>query len=335
MLKTWNGIKQVIKIDKKSTQNINCIRDGNLYSHDFKQMAKIFNNHFSQVGQKLEKNIRPTNKRYDDYLNERVQNYIIEPTNNDKVLSVIKQFKNGKATGLNSLNTIFLKKCAERLSEPLELLFNMSFSNGIFPESLKLANIIPIHKKDGKTFVNNYRPISLISNIAEIMEKLIYQRMYLFLERNNIIYHNQFGFRYNHSTEHALIALTQEVQDACDKDALACGVLLDVQQAFDSVNHDILLSKVEYYGVRNIPKDWFSSCLNNRTQFVSRNTERSSNTLVTYGAPQGSVLGPLLFLLFIDDMHKAIANGTLRHFADDTNLLTVSKSIKKINRSKL
>ena len=102
-----------------------------------------------------------------------------------------------------------MKKCAERLSEPLELLFNMSFSNGIFPESLKRANIIPIHKKGDKTFVNNYRPISMISSIAEIMEKLIYQRMYLFLERNNIIYHNQFGFRYNHSTEHALIALTQ------------------------------------------------------------------------------------------------------------------------------
>ena len=97
----------------------------------------------------------------------------------------------------------------------------MSFSNGIFPESLKLANIIPIHKKDDKTFVNNYRPISLISNIDKIMEKLIYQRLYLFLEHNSIIYHNQSGFRFNDSTEHALIALTQEIQDACDKDAFA------------------------------------------------------------------------------------------------------------------
>ena len=123
MLKTWNGIKQVINIDKKSTQKINCIRDGNFYIHDAKQIAKMFNNHFSQVGQKLEKSIRPTKKKYDDYLNERVENsFIIEPTNNDKVLSVIKQFKNGKATGPNSLNIIFLK-----LGEPLALLFNMSF----------------------------------------------------------------------------------------------------------------------------------------------------------------------------------------------------------------
>ena len=111
-------------------------------------MTEMFNNHFSQVGQKLENSIRPTNKKYDDYLNERVENsFIIEPTNNDKVLSVIKHFKNGKATGPNSLNTTFLKKCAKELTEPLGLLFNMSFSNGIFPESLKLANIIPIHKK--------------------------------------------------------------------------------------------------------------------------------------------------------------------------------------------
>ena len=127
-------------------------------------------------------------------MGELGNSFIIEPTNNDKVLFIIKQFKNGKATGPNSLNTIFLKKCAEELSEPLALLFNMSFSNGIFPESLKLANIIPIHKKDDKTFVNNYRPISLISNIGKIMEKLIYQRLYLFLENNNITYHNQFRF---------------------------------------------------------------------------------------------------------------------------------------------
>ena len=160
---------------------------------------------------------------------------------------------------------------------------------------------------------NNYRPISLISNIDKIMEKLIHQRLYLFLKHNNIIYHNQFGFWSNHSTEHALIALTQEIQDACDKDALACGVFLDFQKAFDSANHDILLSKLEYYGVRNLSKDWFSSYFNNRTQFVTINTKRSSNTFVTHGVPQGSVLGPLLFLLFINNMHKAITNGTLRH----------------------
>ena len=108
----------------------------------------MFNNNFSQVGQKLEKNIRPTNKKCDDFLNERVKNFfIIEPTNNDEVLSVIKQFKNDKATGPNNLKTLSVKKCAKEMSEPLALLFNMSFSNGIFPDSLKLTNIIPIHKK--------------------------------------------------------------------------------------------------------------------------------------------------------------------------------------------
>ena len=107
---------------------------------------------------------------------------------------------------------------------------------------------------------------------------------------------------------------------------------MDFQKSFDSVNHDILLSKLEYYGLRNISKDWVSSYLNNRTQFVTINTERLSNTLVTHGVSQGSVLGPILFLLFINNMHKAITNGTLRQFADNTNLLTVSKSVKKINR---
>ena len=132
----------------KINTKINCTRDGNLYIHDAKQMAKMFINHFLQVGQKLEKTIRPTNKKY-DYLNDRVKNsFIIEPTNNGEVLSVIKEFKNGKATGLNRLNDIFLKKCTKELSKPLALLSNMSFSNNIFPESLELANIIFIHKKD-------------------------------------------------------------------------------------------------------------------------------------------------------------------------------------------
>ena len=139
---------------------------------------------------------RATNKKYDDCLNQRVENsFIIEPTNNDEALSIIKKFKNSKATGSNSLNTKFLKKCAKELNEPLALLVNMSFSNGIFPESSKLANIIPIHKKGDKTFVNNCRPISLISNIDKIMKKLIYQRLYFFLDHNNIISDNQFGFR--------------------------------------------------------------------------------------------------------------------------------------------
>ena len=112
----------------------------------------------------------------------------------------------------------------------------------------------------------------LISNIGKIMEKLIYQQLYLFLEHNDIIYHNQFGSRYNHSTEHALIALTQGIQDACDKNALVWGIFLDFQKAFYSANHDILLSKLEYYSVRNISKDCFSSYPYNRTQFVTINT---------------------------------------------------------------
>ena len=207
----------------------------------------------------------------------------------------------------------------------------MSFSNGILPESLKLANIIPIHKKDDKTFVNNNRSISLISNIDKIMEKLIYQRLYLFLERNNIIYHNQSDFDIITLNRTYFNSTYPRIQDAYDKDVLTSGRFLDFQKAFDSVNYDILLSKLEYYSVRNISKDWFSSCLNNRTQCVTINTERSSNTLVTHGVPKGSVLGPLLFLLCINNMHKAITNRTLRHFADDTNLSIVCYSVKRIN----
>ena len=172
----------------------------------------------------------------------------------------------------------------------------------------------------------NYRPISLLSNVNKIFEKLVYSRLYSFLEIHNCIFELQFGFRAKHSTQHALASLTEMVKSALDDESFACGIFVDFAKAFDTVDHEILLKKLEHYGVRGLANDWFRSYLTNRKQFVSINGFDSELRDVKYGVPQGSVLGPLLFLIYINDLHHAVKYCITHHFADDTNFLYVDKS---------
>ena len=154
-----------------------------------------------------------------------------------------------------------------------------------------------------------------------------------FLNANEILFERQFGFRHNHSTTHALSAITEKIRQACDLGNFACGVYLDLQKAFDAVDHDILLKKLEYYGIRGITTNsWFQSYLNDRMQFTTVNKSQSSKKYLKYGVPQGSVLGPLLFILFINDLNKAIEFSSVHHFADDTNFILTDKSMKRINK---
>ena len=214
------------------------------------------------------------------------------------------------------------------------MLINLSFSVGKFPTILKLGQILPFHERDDKSNCNNYRPISLISNLSKIIEKIVYSRLYLFFEQKELLYSRQFGFRNNHSTTDALIDITEKIRKASDNKLYSCGVFLDLQKAFDTVNHNILLQKLAYYGVRSLANNWFRTFISQRVQFTSINKTNSDSHLITHGVPQGSVLGPLLFLIFINDLHKAIKNSDLQlHlFADDTNLLYSNKSLKKINK---
>ena len=160
----------------------------------------------------------------------------------------------------------------------------------------------------------------------------MYKRLYTFLDNNSIIYDLQFGFRQKYYTSHALININEDIKKALDDGNIGCGVFIDLQNAFDTVDHQILLPKLNHYGIHGVSNDWFKSYLSNRNHYVSINGYESGLAAITCGVPQGSVLGPLLFLLYINDLNQAITFCKVHHFADDTNLLCLSNSIKKLNK---
>ena len=172
----------------------------------------------------------------------------------------------------------------------------------------------------------------MLSNIDKILEKVMYDRLYNFQAKKEIVFSFQFGFCQKYSTIHALIHLTDKIRYEIDKGNYACGIFVDFQKAFDTVDHHILLKKLEYCGVRGISNKWFASYLSNRKQFVSINGYKSNIADVKCGVPQGSILGPLLFLIYINDLHAAIKYSEVHHFADDTNLLNFNSCVKSINK---
>ena len=237
-----------------------------------------------------------------------------------------------KGTGPNSLPTKVLLMLKDEIAHPLSIIFNISLKTGTFPNILKLAETIPIYKKGSKMDTCNYRPISLLSNINKLFEKMMYNRVFTFLEANKCIYNLQFGFRSKHSTNHALIEITEKIRCALDNHESACGVFIDLQKAFDTVNHDILVDKLMHYGIRGVANSWFKSYLTERTQYVSIDGYKSNKSPMQHGVPQGSVLGPLLFLVYINDLHTAIPYSNTYHFADDTHLLNTCVSPKQLQK---
>ena len=191
-----------------------------------------------------------------------------------------------------------IKLAAPVIAPHLVHIFNISFSTGKFPSLMKLAKVIPIFKAGSKLDVNNYRPISLLPILSKLLEKLMHKRLYSFLDINDVIYSSQFGFQKNKSTLHSLIEIVEQIRQSMDNGNYGCGIFLDLKKAFDTVNHDILLQKLEHYGIRGSSLNWFRSYLSDRAQYVFCNNEKSDIKSISCGVPQGSVLGPLLFLLY-------------------------------------
>jgi hypothetical protein len=229
---------------------------------------------------------------------------------------------NSSSVGCDGLNPMILKDNFALLSHQLFYIFNMSFEQGVFPQMLKSAIVTPIFKSGSHSDPGNYRPISILSLFSKLLEKLFYNRLVSFVNKHNLLHNFQFGFRASRSTAVAHAHVLSSLIDKCNHNKKIVVSLLDLKKAFDLINHELLLRKLYFMGIRASSLTWLTSYLNNRNQRTKLNAKLSDTKPISAGVPQGSILGPLLFILFINDVFQLSREDTeIYLYADDTTVI--------------
>ena len=281
------------------------------------------------MGKTYADKIPKSNNSINYYLNKIDRNpksLFLSPTTAVEIDKYISNLPNKTSSGHDAINNVLLKQIKSSILIPITEIFNNSLENGIFPNLMKLAEVIPLHKGKAKDLEANYRPISLLLTISKILEKVMYNRIYDFLTETSQIYQSQYSFRRRHSCEHAIGELVGEVIKNLENMKFTATIYLDLSKAFDTLEHSTLLSKLEIYGIRGMTLQWFKNYLADRKLLVKCTTSRNcppvkSDTYnIEYGTAQGSCLGPLLFLIFCNDMHLNLTYLHCIQFADDTTL---------------
>ena len=319
--KVTNKSKQIDVVDNFAVNGCHVVNKQDVVEH--------FNKFFVEIGDSLAKTIPPASKSFSSFLQSDVScanSFVLFMTDIDEILEIVNNFDNKTSYGYDSIPVHIMKQCINEIAAPLVALVNCSFRSGQFPDELKIAKVCPIFKSGDKNIFSNYRPISVLPSFSKIFEKAMFNRLLNYLNINNSLAKNQYGFRPKHSTYMAIQDMYDKISKSLDDREVSIGIFIDLSKAFDTLNHSILLKKLEHYGIRGVSLNWFIDYLSHRKQYVRYNETSSSSLIISCGVPQGSILGPLLFILYMND----IANcSNILHFilfADDTNIFYSCKN---------
>lgn len=321
--KTWSKINEVLCRKSKRAEMPDYFLDGNKVITENVDIANCFNNFFANIGPTLANSIKgPIGQSYKDFLKTKIESHFsFNTVDNSYVLNLINKLKPKPSFGHDGLSSIMLKGIATSVSPILTCIINQSLCTGIFPQSLKIAKIIPIFKKENPHITDNYRPVSLLPIISKIFEKVVFIQVYDYFTENDLLYKSQYGFRKLHSTELAALEFTDKIVANLEQGKLPLAIFLDLSKAFDTIDHNILLDKLRFYGISGKALEWFRSYLQKRKQYVQYGDSVSSMSYIQTGVPQGSILGPLLFIIYMNDIAAVTNKFHFTLYADDTSLL--------------
>lgn len=322
---TWKTIKEVCNIQHNKTNSFELLS----IKDSPKNSLNAVNSFFVSVGNTLANKILTKLNTTDNELaikarssSAHIQSMCFMPTDEIEMIKIITELKDSSSLGSDGLATKIIRKLKNTIALPLSHICNLSYESGIFPNSFKKALITPIFKSGDKKLPTNYRPISILPALSKVLEKSVNKRLYQYIEKNQLLADNQYGFRTNRSTEDAVLKLTSLITSFLDNGEKCIGVFLDLQKAFDTVSVPILLTRLENIGIRGNQWQWFNDYLNNRSQSVRLGTHISDDGTNIYGIPQGSSLSATLFIIYINELCKMQLDGAeLIMFADDTAII--------------
>ena len=326
---TWKIINNILN-RKQCQSDSDKFEIDNVTITDPLKIAEAFNNYFANVGPSLSDAIVDQGTLPDNYFGELCRcDFAFELVTEEELVELVASLTDASA-GDDLIPSKIIKNIISEIKYPLLYIVNLSFSTGVFPDRLKQSRVTPIFKSGKKSSLKNYRPISILPVFSKILEKLANYRLQLFFDDNNTIFSNQHGFQRFKSTTSAILTLTDYILDAFDQRKYVMAIYLDFSNAFDTVNHEILLQKLHHCGVRGVTSDWFRSYLQNRKQSTQYMKTGSSYTGLIHSIPQGSILGPTLFNLYINDFANSLSSLNLILFADDSCLYLAHSDLNRL-----